>query len=310
VEIDRQAIERRDFPISRRGYDPASVDAHLRTLAGEIEELQRERVEGGVEPSLAATAGSQVQSIVAAAEAAAADIEREALAAARTLREDAGRDAARTREEAIAHARAHVAAVTQAAAALLEQVGKMDHEVGGLIEGLREGANRLNGDLAGLDASMGELYDAASGRGDASADVRTDAPLQDDASAGAAAATAAALPPPSTGAPAGSAPPAASARPASASSSLRASRLSSASARSRTVTRAPSPQPVRPAAPASAREAQAPVESGDLDGARLVALNMALNGESRANTDRYLAENFELVDREKLIAEVYAAIAG
>ena len=37
VEIDRQAIERRDFPIARRGYEPASVDAHLRALASEIE---------------------------------------------------------------------------------------------------------------------------------------------------------------------------------------------------------------------------------------------------------------------------------
>src|SRR3984957_5357910 len=33
VELDRQGIERRDFPIVRRGYDPASVDAHLRALA-------------------------------------------------------------------------------------------------------------------------------------------------------------------------------------------------------------------------------------------------------------------------------------
>jgi hypothetical protein len=50
------------------------------------------------------------------------------------------------------------------------------------------------------------------------------------------------------------------------------------------------------------------VENGDVDGARLIALNMALNGESRADTDRYLAENFALSDRQKLIEEVYAAI--
>jgi len=35
---------------------------------------------------------------------------------------------------------------------------------------------------------------------------------------------------------------------------------------------------------------------------------MALNGESRADTERYLAENFQLPDRLKLIDEVYAAI--
>ena len=48
----------------------------------------------------------------------------------------------------------------------------------------------------------------------------------------------------------------------------------------------------------------------DIDGARLIALNMALNGESRSDTERYLAENFEIPDRLKLIDEVYAAIEG
>jgi hypothetical protein len=45
---------------------------------------------------------------------------------------------------------------------------------------------------------------------------------------------------------------------------------------------------------------------GDLDGARLIALN----GESRADTERYLAGNFQLPDRLKLIDEVYSAIEG
>jgi hypothetical protein len=47
-----------------------------------------------------------------------------------------------------------------------------------------------------------------------------------------------------------------------------------------------------------------------VDGARLIALNMALNGESRAETERYLAENYSLPDRTKLVDEVYAAIEG
>jgi len=63
------------------------------------------------------------------------------------------------------------------------------------------------------------------------------------------------------------------------------------------------------AAPAAPGPAPAP-DASDVAGARLIALNMALNGESRADTDRYLAENFELADREKLIDEVYAAIEG
>ncbi|HEY4824415.1 MAG TPA: hypothetical protein VIH49_05135, partial [Solirubrobacteraceae bacterium] len=163
VDIDRQAIERRDFPISRRGYEPAAVDARLRALASEVEQLQRERADGGSEPSLATTAGSQVQSILAATEAAAADIEQQARDSARTTREDADRDAAQTRAEAIERARAHVAAVSQATAALLERVGAMDSEVSALVESLRGGANRLAADLAAVETNMGELYDAAAG---------------------------------------------------------------------------------------------------------------------------------------------------
>ncbi len=51
-------------------------------------------------------------------------------------------------------------------------------------------------------------------------------------------------------------------------------------------------------------------DQGDIDGARLVALNMALNGDSREDTGRYLAENFELAEPERLLDEVYAAIEG
>jgi hypothetical protein len=65
-------------------------------------------------------------------------------------------------------------------------------------------------------------------------------------------------------------------------------------------------------APASAPASDAPVpaENGDLDGARLVALNMELNGEPREDAERYLAENYQLADRQKLIDEVYEAIDG
>jgi len=68
------------------------------------------------------------------------------------------------------------------------------------------------------------------------------------------------------------------------------------------------PQPVAAQVPSGAEAAGA--GGGDLDGARLIALNMALNGESRADTERYLAENFQLPDRLKLIDEVYSAIEG
>jgi hypothetical protein len=264
VDLDRQAIERRDFPIGRRGYETAAVDAHLQAVAVEVEELRRTAGRGG-EGSLASAAGSQVQSIIEAAENAAAEIERQALENARMVREEAERDAQRTRDEAVEKARAHIGAVSQVAATLLARVGSMDGEVGALMESLRAGAGRLSGDLAAVEKGMSELYDAASGRGAVPA---PEAPEPTDA-------------PPAAPVPAKAAP----APP-------------------------PAPDATAPADPPGIDPPPGPTEGGDLDGARLIALNMALNGESREDTDRYLAENFQLADRAKLVNEVYAAIEG
>jgi DivIVA domain-containing protein len=280
VELDRQAIERRDFPIARRGYDPAAVDAHLSLLARHIDE--RSQAEAGApEPSLAATASSQVQGIIRAAENAASEIERDATQYAKAVREEADRDARSSREQAIQQARSHVAAVAEASKALLERVGAMDGEVSALLEGLRAGAHRLAGDLATADANMGELYDAAAGR--------TAAADQDDRVAGVSSrepASGAPVEDPSVQKPSApaAAPPEAKAEP-------------------------PLPPPPSSEAPAAASEPGKGAErGGDLDGARLVALNMALNGESREDTERYLAEHFQLVERRRLVDEVYAAI--
>jgi hypothetical protein len=46
------------------------------------------------------------------------------------------------------------------------------------------------------------------------------------------------------------------------------------------------------------------------EGARVIALNMALGGTSREDTARYLAENFDLEDPEALLDEVYARVSG
>ena len=46
------------------------------------------------------------------------------------------------------------------------------------------------------------------------------------------------------------------------------------------------------------------------EGARLIALNMALNGTPRDETARYLSQNFELDDQEGLLDEVYARVGG
>jgi hypothetical protein len=54
-----------------------------------------------------------------------------------------------------------------------------------------------------------------------------------------------------------------------------------------------------------------PAPSGEgHEGARVIALNMALNGSPREETARYLDENFELENPEALLDEVYARVRG
>lgn len=266
VELDRQSIEKRDFPIGRRGYDPAAVDAHLRALATDVEDLRR-ALEHRAGETLGSSAGTQVQGILEAAEATAADIEQKAADDARRTRAEADSDAERTRADAVERAQAHVAAVAQATAVLIERVEAMDGEASTLVESLRAGAGKLASDLTAVETNMAELYDAAAGRGSHTpqADSR-----QDNS--------------PSAPVPAGEPGAVAPVRQGHAE-----------------FVPAAAPAPVT-----------TPAEDGndDLDGARLIALNMALNGDSRAATDRYLAENYQLSDRQKLLDEVYAVIEG
>jgi hypothetical protein len=57
-----------------------------------------------------------------------------------------------------------------------------------------------------------------------------------------------------------------------------------------------------------AEAASAPAPSGSTapEGARLVALNMALSGKPREETASYLRENFDLDDADALLDDVYA----
>jgi hypothetical protein len=64
---------------------------------------------------------------------------------------------------------------------------------------------------------------------------------------------------------------------------------------------AASPEPIAAPPPPS------DVDEAALADARLVALDMALGGRSRAEIDAYLAENFELADRSGLLDEVVEA---
>jgi len=66
--------------------------------------------------------------------------------------------------------------------------------------------------------------------------------------------------------------------------------------------------PGKAAAPApAATDAPGPVgRSTDVAGARIVALQWAMDGRPRAETDAYLAEHYDLPDRAALLEQVYA----
>ena len=71
----------------------------------------------------------------------------------------------------------------------------------------------------------------------------------------------------------------------------------------------PPAEPAASAEPASVEPAPAAggARSADEAGARLVALNMALEGSPREATARYLAEQFELAELDALLDDVYAS---
>ena len=134
--MEREEIERHDFPVGRRGYEQGAVDAHLREVADEIERL-REGAAAVRRPAASLSAGTseQVRLILEAAESGAAD-----------MREDAGRQA-----------KAHVARVEEAAEGMLAKLEQLQSELSTLLDGLRAGGERLTDGLAALQAQVGDL---------------------------------------------------------------------------------------------------------------------------------------------------------
>jgi DivIVA domain-containing protein len=131
--MDRDAIERRDFPTARRGYDPAAVGAHLRRLADEIERLGHAAETRP--PGLAAGTSEQVRAILEAAETGAGE-----------LRAQAGEEA-----------RGHVERVERAAAEMTARLARLQEELDRLLEGLRASAAIVSEGLLDLRARVQEM---------------------------------------------------------------------------------------------------------------------------------------------------------
>ncbi|MDA0173210.1 DivIVA domain-containing protein [Solirubrobacter taibaiensis] len=125
--MDRDGIQRRDFPTGRRGYDPAAVDEHLRRVADAFETNTPLPA-----PSFAASTSDQVREILEAAE----------------------RSVASVRAEASREASDHVTEVQQATAGMLSKLDELESELGRLLTALRASGERLAQGLEQLQADV------------------------------------------------------------------------------------------------------------------------------------------------------------
>jgi DivIVA domain-containing protein len=292
VALERQSIEKKDFPIGRRGYDPDAVDTHLAALADEVDELKRSSRRRS--ETLASSASEQVRAIVEAAEKSAAEIQRQAEDDAREIRAEATGEAQSTRTSATEQAREYVGRVSESTAVMLQRLDAMESELSALIESLRTGSNRLNADLQLLEGNLTEVNEAVSPR--PRFEREPDAEPAELAEL---------------------------AEPESEEAEREAEGLEERIEpygdeyveAELEVEEEELPEEFvdEPIAVLEA-EPEAAVEvdrgSDDTEGARLIALNMALNGTPREETDRYLAENFHLSDRGGLLDEVYSSVEG
>lgn len=286
LTLDRESIERKDFPAAQHGYDRSAVDAHLSALARQVEELNRDARHSRAE-TVATAVSEQVRGIVEAAENSAAEILRSAELEAQEVRaqashaaEQASGEAQHRRELAATQARDYVGRVSNSISQLLGRLEAMDGELNTLTTSLRNDTERLRGELGALEL---ELEGAITGSESAAPEPVSEPPE--------------------------AAPPIGFGEPAPIPADV--------------TEPAPPPfdvtEPAPPPADLSDPQAQyspeaAPAAGSDIsddsEAARLIALNMALNGTPREETDRYLAENYDLAGRERLLDEVYSSVQG
>jgi DivIVA domain-containing protein len=311
VELDRHFIERNDFQAVRRGYDPEEVDKHLGEIAEAVAELKRQAKRSP--SSLAQQAAEQVRGIVEAAERSAAEITGGAEDDARRITDDASERARETREKADRDALDRVQAAEDATQSVLDRSNAVKAEIDRMLEDARAAANSLADNLRTSAGSLQGELDAIRGELQSVRDAR----LEDQ--------------PTSSGG-----------RPSSAASSTLEPSAVDVSTPGDEIDEGPVDaepeivveveeevvevgssngdfetvdevdEEVEEEVEEEEEEAPAEASSGrsirGAEGARLIALNMALNGTPRDETARYLSQNFDLDDQDALLDEVYARV--
>jgi DivIVA domain-containing protein len=310
VDLDRHYIERNDFSAARRGYDPDEVDRHLGEIADAVNELKRSQKRSP--SSLAATAADQVRGIVEAAERSATEIQEQAEGEAKRIVDDASTRARETRERADNEAVQRVSQAEEATERMLERTNGVEGEIdrllsemraaaGNLVENLRSSATSLNVELTSIREEYAGVRGArleTAERGGGAAAAAPEA-VQDEAPA---------EPEPE--------PEVAVAEVEEAEVVAEAPVEEEVETAEEPAAVAEEPAEEEAAAPAVAETPAEPEPARGgrsirgAEGARLIALNMALNGTPRDETAHYLSQNFDLDDQDSLLDEVYARVGG
>jgi DivIVA domain-containing protein len=317
VDLDRHFIERNDFSAARRGYDPDEVDRHLAEIADAVNELKRSQKRSP--SSLAATAADQVRGIVEAAERSATDIQEQAETEAKRIVDDATARSREAREKADADAVERVRKAEEATERMLERTNGVESEIdrllgemraaaGNLVENLRGSATSLSVELTSIREEFAGVREARlepAGRGGRAAPQPEPEPVADE-----------------TG-PVDAEPEVVAEvveveetaiREVPADEDLEAEAEVEAEAEAGAVDEPADEVVEEEEAPAEAAAAESGSRGGrsirGAEGARLIALNMALNGTPRDETARYLSQNFDLDDQDSLLDEVYARVGG
>lgn len=295
MSLDRQSIEKRDFPISRRGYETVAVDEHLAGLAAEVEALKAGAPAPQATASLASNASERIRGIVEAAETTAAEIEQAAQDDADEARSSAAKDAAATREAASSEAQAHVAAVQEATSLMLERINALESVVTGLLTNVRSAAGGIGADLSVLHAQVAEVGGLGSGAPERVAEP----PAAPEAT-------------PAPVAPTGPvAPPAPVSPPVAPAPAPPEAELAAQSATEVDTIDGTSVEDDGVAAPELPLSDLPPAQrSTDVAGARMVALNLVLDGVPRDEIEAHLDERYALEDPASLLDELYAKQGG
>jgi DivIVA domain-containing protein len=310
VDLDRHYIERNDFAAARRGYDPDEVDRHLSEIADAVNELKRSQKRSP--SSLAATAADQVRGIVEAAERSATEIQEQAEAEAKRIVDDASTRARETREKADTEAVQRVSQAEEATERMLERTNGVEGEIdrllsemraaaGNLVENLRSSATSLNQELTSIREEYagvrgGRLESASSRPAVAAAPEPDEESVVDDG-------------------PVDSEPEVVAEVVEVEETAIRevpAEDDLDVEVEDEVVVEEEleAEEPAAEEAPADSGSRGGGRSIRGAEGARLIALNMALNGTPRDETARYLSQNFDLDDQDSLLDEVYARVGG